>query len=34
MNSGAIKEVFFGGLEEMIGPFHDSIESYLAPEDR
>lgn len=34
MNSGAIKEVYFGGLEEMIGPFHDSIESYLAPEDR
>lgn len=27
--SGAIPEVHFGGLEEMIGPFHESIESYL-----
>lgn len=29
--SGAISEVYFGGLEEMIGPFHESVESYLAP---
>lgn len=29
LNSGAIEEVYFGGLEEMIGPFHDAVESFL-----
>jgi phenylpropionate dioxygenase-like ring-hydroxylating dioxygenase large terminal subunit len=29
LESQAIPAVHFGGLEEMIGPFHESIESYL-----
>lgn len=31
MNSGAIAEVYYGGLEKMIGVFHDSVESFLDP---
>jgi phenylpropionate dioxygenase-like ring-hydroxylating dioxygenase large terminal subunit len=30
LSSGAVEEVHYGGLEEMIGPFHESIESFLA----
>lgn len=29
LSSGAIERVFFGGLEEMIGPFHEAVESFL-----
>jgi phenylpropionate dioxygenase-like ring-hydroxylating dioxygenase large terminal subunit len=29
MNSGAIPEVYYGGLEKMVGVFHESIESFL-----
>ncbi len=29
MHAGGIDTVYFGGLEEMIGPFHESIESFL-----
>lgn len=29
MNSGAIPEVHFGGLEQMVGVFHDSVDSFL-----
>lgn len=29
MCAGGIDEVYFGGMEEMIGPFHRSIESFL-----
>jgi phenylpropionate dioxygenase-like ring-hydroxylating dioxygenase large terminal subunit len=34
LNSGAIGEVHFGGLENMVGPFHDCVESYLDPSVR
>jgi phenylpropionate dioxygenase-like ring-hydroxylating dioxygenase large terminal subunit len=29
LSTGAIEEVHYGGLEEMIGPFHKSVESFL-----
>ncbi len=29
MESGAIKEVYYGGLEKMINVFHNSVESFL-----
>lgn len=29
MESGAIPEVFYGGLERMVGVFHDSVDSFL-----
>ncbi|MET0985641.1 MAG: aromatic ring-hydroxylating dioxygenase subunit alpha [Steroidobacteraceae bacterium] len=29
LNSGAVSEVHYGGLENMIGPFHRSVESFL-----
>ncbi|MBQ0794888.1 aromatic ring-hydroxylating dioxygenase subunit alpha [Zhongshania sp.] len=32
LGSGAIDRVYFGGLEEMIGPFHDAVESFLPNE--
>ncbi|MET0656959.1 MAG: SRPBCC family protein [Steroidobacteraceae bacterium] len=34
LNSGAIGEVHFGGLENMIGPFHTSVESFLPVDAR
>lgn len=30
LSSGAIDRVFFGGLEELIGPFHDAVEACFA----
>lgn len=29
LSTGAVKEVHFGGLEAMVGPFHHSVESFL-----
>ena len=29
LQAGGIDTVYFGGLEKMIGPFHDSVESFL-----
>ncbi|WP_022958302.1 aromatic ring-hydroxylating oxygenase subunit alpha [Spongiibacter tropicus] len=31
--SGAIDRVYFGGLEELIGPFHEAVESFLGSEE-
>jgi phenylpropionate dioxygenase-like ring-hydroxylating dioxygenase large terminal subunit len=31
ISSGAIPEVYFGGLEPLVGPFHDDLESFLDP---
>jgi phenylpropionate dioxygenase-like ring-hydroxylating dioxygenase large terminal subunit len=30
LNSGAIEQIYFGGLENMCPPFHASVESFLA----
>jgi phenylpropionate dioxygenase-like ring-hydroxylating dioxygenase large terminal subunit len=32
--SGAVSEVHFGGLENMVGPFHTAVESFLDPASR
>jgi phenylpropionate dioxygenase-like ring-hydroxylating dioxygenase large terminal subunit len=32
LESGAIDTVYFGGLEEMIGPYHAAIETFLQPQ--
>ncbi|MBQ0794885.1 aromatic ring-hydroxylating dioxygenase subunit alpha [Zhongshania sp.] len=29
LHAGGVETVYFGGLERMIGPFHDSVESFL-----
>jgi phenylpropionate dioxygenase-like ring-hydroxylating dioxygenase large terminal subunit len=29
LQAGGVDTVYFGGLEKMIGPFHDSVESFL-----
>jgi Ring hydroxylating alpha subunit (catalytic domain) len=34
MDSGAIEEVYYGGLENMIAPFHTAVESFLKPDAR
>jgi phenylpropionate dioxygenase-like ring-hydroxylating dioxygenase large terminal subunit len=34
LSSGALETVHFGGLENMCGPFHNSVESFLDPSAR
>lgn len=29
LHAGGVETVYFGGMERMIGPFHDSVESFL-----
>jgi len=34
LHTGAVEEVHFGGLENMVGPFHTAVESFLEPAAR